>query len=140
MLHKSRDFFCFTFGISMSTLLKTILELQVNKTLPQSKRGRPKKLSFDETFECLETMIRTGMQWRYVKSETVVYTTVYRRVKQWVESRCIEEAFKTLLKVYWRRRRPKFYCIDSSFVKNQFGVDCVGENPTDRGKLRNCQS
>jgi hypothetical protein len=33
-----------------------------------------------------------------------------------------------------RRRGAKHYCIDSTLVKNQYGKDCLGRNPTDRGR------
>ena len=42
-----------------------------------------------------------------------------------------EEAYKKLLKNYKNKYPHKYYCID--YVKNIYGKDCVGKNPTDRG-------
>ena len=36
---------------------------------------------------------------------------------------------------YRRRSRPRHSCVDSTFVKKVYGVDCVGRNPTDRGRM-----
>ena len=47
-----------------------------------------------------------------------------------------KEAYTIAYKLQKRpvRRNLKFQCIDSSFIKNIYGRDCVGRNPTDRGR------
>ena len=41
----------------------------------------------------------------------------------------------SLLRLYSRKTRSgEYHCIDSSYVKSIYGRDCVGRNPTDRGR------
>ena len=53
---------------------------------------------------------------------------------KWANADLFEIAYKRLLQLYARRRRPRHYAIDSTFVKNMYGRDVVGRNPTDRGR------
>ena len=48
-----------------------------------------------------------------------------------------QQTNRALLKLERRRtsRRGAFHCIDSTFVKNIYGRDCIGRNPTDRGRM-----
>ena len=50
-------------------------------------------------------------------------------------AKVFERAYSAAIKLSRRRgKRGEFYCVDTSFVKNVFGRDCVGKNPTDRGR------
>jgi putative transposase len=78
------------------------------------------------------------MAWRDLKSTKFAphYTTFHKTFRKWTQLKVFETAYKTLLRLdaVKRRRGAKHYCIDSTLVKNQYGKDCLGRNPTDRGR------
>ena len=53
---------------------------------------------------------------------------------KWIGKGIFEDAYKKVLKLYMKHHPTKYYCIDSSYVKNAFGRDVVGRNPVDRGR------
>ena len=97
-------------------------------------RGRPKKLSFDEAYNSILKVARTGMQWRQLKSESVSFITVFKHFQKWVKEDIFQKAYDQMLLLSHKARKPAYFCIDSTFVKNVYGKDCVGRNPTDRGR------
>ena len=117
----------------MLPLVRTILENLVQSTRPSGKVGRPHS-DTDDVLTCIDLVLRTGMPWRYLQHTKCVthWSTAHRLFRKWTDEKLFEIAYKKLLKL--RKRRPRRYCIDSSFVKNQYGIDCLGRNPTDRGR------
>ena len=101
---------------------------------PYSVKGRPRLLHFEEAFDSIVRVVRTGMQWRQLRPPTVSYMTVFKTMYLWIKARAFETAYTRLLRLYRRHRRPKFCCIDSSYVKNIYGRNYTGRNPTDRGR------
>ncbi len=75
------------------------------------------------------------MQWRQLRPKQVSFITVFKTMHRWIAADLFRIAYRRLLRLYARRHRPRYYCIDSSFVKNIYGTDCVGRNPTDRGRM-----
>jgi putative transposase len=116
------------------TLYRKLLKIAVETTFPPNRRGRPLKATFDETFECIAEVVRTGVPWRSLKCNHVASITVFKTMHKWANANLFEIAYQRLLKLYARRRRPRHYAIDSTFVKNIYGRDVVGRNPTDRGR------
>ena len=53
---------------------------------------------------------------------------------QWSSRGVFEQAYQHALRTYKRLHPPSRYCVDSTYVKNAFGRECVGRNPTDRGR------
>ena len=79
-------------------------------------------------------ILRTGMQWREVES-SVHYTTLLRRMHLWSSNEVFTAAYRRALKIYKRLFPTKHYCVDSSYIKNAFGRECVGKNHTDQGSM-----
>ena len=115
-------------------MFKNILRIQVDKHFPKNVRGRPSILTFDDAYDDIVKVVRTGMQWRHLTPKHVSFITVFKTMHKWVNANLFQVAYQTLLRLYSRKRRPRYYCIDSSFVKNVYGSDCIGRNPTDRGR------
>ena len=113
-------------------LFRTLLEIEVSRIQPRAAKGRPRQLHFDEAFDCILRVVRTGMQWRQLQPPTVSHITIFKTMHTWMRHRAFETAYCRLLRLYRRHRRPRFCCIDSSYVKNIYGLDCTGRNPTDR--------
>jgi transposase len=102
---------------------------------------RARKLDNKTAFQCLCFALLTGVAWKYVPSQTCSFSTAYKRFQCWVKNGVLENVWKHLLHVYAEdklRQDPGWFkslFIDTTFVKNLAGVDCVGANPTDRGRL-----
>ena len=114
---------------------KTMLRIEVERSFPVQRRGRPPLLTFDEAYESILKVTRTGMQWRELQPKNVSFITVFKTMHKWIAADLFRIVYRRLLRLYARSRRPRYYCVDSSFVKNVYGTDCIGRNPTDRGRM-----
>ena len=115
-------------------MFQNLLRIQVEAHFPKNTRGRPALLSFDDAYDDILKVVRTGMQWRQLQPKHVSFITVFKTMHKWNKADVFRVAYQNLLRLYSRRRRPRYYAVDSSFVKNIYGSDCVGRNPTDRGR------
>jgi transposase len=65
---------------------------------------------------------------------------VYKRFHSWVRTNVIRDVWRCLLQEYADSKldgNPGWFrdvFIDTTLIKNIAGVDCVGKNPTDRGR------
>jgi putative transposase len=73
------------------------------------------------------------MPWREVRD--VDFRTAHRHFILWARGGIFEKTYRRLLALCSRRKRDgTFLAIDTTFVKNVFGTDVLGRNPTDRGR------
>ena len=119
----------------MTELFRNILRVQVARSFPPSDKGRPPRLTFDDAYDDILRVVRTGMQWRHLQPRNVSFVTVFKTMHKWIKADLFRIAYQRLLHLYSRRRRPRYCCVDSTFVKNVYGADCIGRNPTDRGRM-----
>lgn len=119
----------------MSSLLDNIILNAVHKCFPPSSVGKP-PANAATLLHYIFVVLKTGMAWRHLVETKCPYNyrTVHRAFQNWNRAGVFQTAYRNLLKLYRRRKRPKYHCIDSSYVKSIYGVDCVGRNPTDRGR------
>ena len=117
----------------LSSVFKTFLIREIDASNRTKVKGRPIILQDEEALNCIFKVLRTGMQWREIQS-SVSYATVFRRFQQWTNKDIFRKAYKRALLTYKRLVPTKYYCIDSSYIKNRFGQKCVGKNHTDRGR------
>ena len=117
----------------LSSVFKTFLIREIDDLNHTKIKGRPIILQDEEALNCIFKVLRTGMQWREIQS-SVSYATVFRRFQQWTNKDIFRKAYKRALLTYKRLVPTKYYCIDSSYIKNRFGQRCVGKNHTDRGR------
>lgn len=102
---------------------------------------RKRKLDNKTAFQCLCFTIQTGCAWEYVPTYWCSTSTAYKRFQCWVKNSVIDSVWKELLNIYAEERLRtdpgwfKSLFIDTTMIKNLAGVDCVGRNPTDRGRL-----
>jgi len=91
-------------------------------------------LSIAETLQKIFYVCKTGCQWRAIEGmDGVSCKTVYYWFRKWSKARVFEHAFYNLVHAYGNVTFNPLVC-DTSFVKNVFGHDVVGRNPTDRGR------
>lgn len=119
----------------MSSLVENVILNHVRCCFPRSFVGKPAANSAI-LLRYMLLVLKSGMAWRHLDETKCPYNfrTVHRTFQNWNRAGVFQAAYRSLLKLYRRKRRPKYHCIDSSYVKNLYGVDCVGRNPTDRGR------
>ena len=102
--------------------------------LPVSKKGRPVSINNQESLDHIFHVCRTGMSWRDIRAP-VSYVTIFRRMQHWSKSGVFSNAYKDVLALYRKLNPNRFYCVDSTYVKNRHGIaPYVGRNHTDRGR------
>jgi transposase len=100
-----------------------------------SHRGRKKITSAAELLDKIFHVCRTGCPWRGLeRNGGAAPMTVYHYFNLWSKRRVFEKAFEDLATTYMRTSPAKPLVVDTSFVKNIYGVEVVGRNPTDRGR------
>ena len=119
--------------VTLNSIFQRLVLIEAEKRCPPSKRGRPRELRDDEALSVFFKVLRTGMQWREVGGD-VHYSTLLRKMHLWSKNQVFDAAYTKALKTYKRLFPTKHYCVDSSYVKNAFGRECVGKNHTDRGR------
>ena len=120
----------------MDIRLRNIVLLLVKKHFEPCNVGR-KRIDPDLILDELLHILWSGSPWRALRSQSVSYQTVHRYFMQWRDKSIFKEAYTIAYRLQNRqlRRSKRFQCIDASFVKNVYGRDCVGRNPTDRGRM-----
>ena len=113
-------------------LVKSILLATANAFAPPEKLGRP-RTDHGLLIDTFIRVLRTGMPWREVRD--VDFRTAHRHFILWARGGIFEKTYRRLLALCNRRKRDgTFLAIDTTFVKNVFGTDVLGRNPTDRGR------
>ena len=105
---------------------------------------RKRKLPTLQALEAILFMIETGLS--YNKMEATKYleyidpSTLRKRFRKWVELDIPRLVWNDITSQYMEgqllanKRCFKTIFIDSTMIKNDLGMDCVGRNPTDRGR------
>ena len=104
---------------------------------PASKTGRPRAVNTDVMIEYIFYMLRTGVQWRLLPVQNdLSWQTVHRHFQNWSERGIFQKTYEHLLKLYLHKFSKMRKCLitDSSFIKNMFGIDCLGPSSVDRGR------
>ena len=96
-------------SIDQSELFKTLLRIQVQRSFPVQTKGRPLKVTFEDAYEDILLVVRTGMQWRYLRPKNVSFITIFKTMHRWVKADVFRTAYQNLLRLYRRRRRPRYY-------------------------------
>ena len=104
---------------------------------------RKRRLTNEDALAAIYFMLRTGVPWRDVQifTRNCSASAVYKRYRSWVASGVFENVWKELVKHYSEQRIRSdanwFHdlFIDTTMIKNVGGVDGLGKNPTDRGRL-----
>ena len=122
----------------MHTIAKNvILNLVKKHTLKKNKIGRPKACD-ESILNSISLVLKSGMAWRHLAEtkSTYDYRTIHRKFVQWTSLGIFKDAYKSILKLYLLKHssKVKYCCIDSSYIKNVLGRNCIGRNPSDRGR------
>ena len=101
---------------------------------PPQTIGRPRRISTLETIQLIMYMCRAGCPWSMLPCPNAVsYKTVYHRFNLWSRMRIFERAFYNL-SIQYRQHNHYPLIVDSTQVKNVYGVDVIGRYHADRGR------
>lgn len=92
-------------------------------------------LSFSYILDRILYILSSGCQWSQIPLSSGSWKTIYYYFTVWSKHNLFNHAYDDLLRVY-RKIRPtsRVVIVDTSFVKNVFGRNCVGSSPFDRGR------
>ena len=125
--------------VEINKYLKIIILNILNKYSHTYYAGRPKKIKDDYALDLIFKVLRTGMQWKELNVINASYKTVYNRFLLWTKQNIFQQAYLILLNKYIESKKKwkkiTSYSTDTTFIKNIFGYNCVGKNPTDRGRM-----
>ena len=116
-----------------SYLIKSIILDVASSKLSLKEKGRPRQ-DHGRLLDIFLLVLTSGMPWRAVTG--VDFRTAHRHFIRWARQGVFADAYRRILSLTKRRRRDgTFMALDTTFVKNVFGTDTVGRNPTDRGRM-----
>jgi transposase len=126
---------------ALSSLAKTILLNHISRfhsssLLPRNVTiGRTRKFSFPFILDRILFVLSSGCQWARLPITNGSWKTIYHYFSLWSKANLFQHAYDDLLRVYLKTRpRSTTRVVDTSFVKNVFGRQCVGSSPFDRGR------
>ena len=97
--------------------------------------GRVRKLSVEYILDRIVHVLTTGCQWRKLEVVNGSWKTVYHYFSLWSSANLFEHAYHNIVNVYSKvKGLSDQLIVDTSFIKNVFGKDCVGPSPFDRGR------
>ena len=119
----------------MHGIVRQVILCRAHHLFPPASIGRP-RIDHSLLLDHMMHVLHTGMPWRGLKHRAGVdYRSVHRHMMRWARAGVFQEAYRAIFRLYaCKDRRGEYHCIDTTFVKNIFGRDCVGRNPTDRGR------
>ena len=117
----------------MSALLRNTILLVASKRFPVHKVGRP-RVEHSQLLDVFSRVLWTGMPWRAVTD--MDFRTAHRHFITWARAGVFETAYRRLQRLARRRTRHGAYlALDTTFIKSVYGMDTIGPNPTDRGRM-----
>ena len=64
-----------------------LVNVEVDRLFPKQPRGRPRLLAFDEAYDSMLKVLRTGMQWRQLEPPRVSFITIFKTMHRWIAAR-----------------------------------------------------
>lgn len=123
-------------SLCKTILLNHILCFSSKNSVPCDRIiGRPRSVPFSYILDRVLYILSTGCQWSALPVSGCSWKTIYHYFSLWSKNHLFQHAYHDLVRVYLKiRPRSPIRIIDTSFVKNVFGKNCVGPSPFDRGR------
>ena len=120
--------------LSSTIILNTIKDHYECNTRPYNV-GRHRTLSYEYILDRIMYVLETGCQWSHVEVCNGSWKTIYHYFSLWSKAHLFSTAYQHILNVYQKSKRiGDKILVDTSFIKNIFGRDCIGPSPFDRGR------
>lgn len=118
--------------LSFNILVNVIRE---NELPNISRVGRKRKIDIAYVLERIMYVLESGCQWSHLEVRNGSWKTVYHYFNKWSGTHLFQKAYGHILALYHKDRGiGDKLLLDTSFIKNIFGRDCVGPSPFDRGR------
>ena len=98
--------------------------------------GGRKPLPARQIFEAIIFVLRTGIQWKALPKEFGSSSSIHRYFQKWQRANFFTTLWKEGLMVYDEIKGIdwEWQSIDGTLLKAPLALDCVGANPTNRGR------
>jgi len=89
---------------------------------------------------CLENICKVltqGISWKCLCPNICHFTTIYKRFVLWSKNNVFSIVWTNMIELYKSKQPPMHFrtiFIDSTMVKNHYGIDCTGYNHFDRNR------
>ncbi|KAL1504801.1 hypothetical protein AB1Y20_008575 [Prymnesium parvum] len=117
--------------------VREIVKLVVAERFPIGRVRRP-RANVDDVLDACEFLLWSGAPYRALQYHCTAYShvTIHAYLTKWANAGVFQEAYRRALRLQRRptRRGATHNAIDTTYVKNLYGRDCIGRNPTDRGR------
>ena len=124
---------CLFLGM-LNPLALSIVKNHIQSLKTEHRYGRPQRLTTDYVLNRIAYVLRTGCQWSALPVTGGCWKTIYHYFSTWSKAHIFERAQRDLIRLYTKRGFSKEVVVDTSFVKNVWGRDCLGKSPVDRGR------
>ena len=118
-------------------VIESIVRHVVNNLDPIARFGRPRKYDILKVWYRIQRMLRSSQPWSMMEEPGFSHKTLHRIFIRWCRLGVFQKIHSVILKLY-RMKHPlksdRYYATDTTFVKNIYGTQTIGRNPTDRGR------
>jgi len=118
-------------SLAQRILKNVIVEFEDKRIIRRTRR----RISIDYVLDRILHVLTTGSQWSHLEVKGGSWKTIYHYFIKWSNAHLFQKAYHHLLSVYFKiNPLSERVVVDTSFIKNVFGRDCVGPSPFDRGR------
>ena len=118
-------------------VIESIVRHVVNNLDPKASFGRPRTYDICKVWNRIQRMLRSSQPWSMMEEPDLSHKTLHRIFIRWCRLGVFQKIHSVILKLY-RMKHPlksdRYYATDTTFVKNIYGTQTIGRNPTDRGR------
>ena len=109
---------------------------QDNRTYKRKPGGGRKPMPPRQIFSAIVYVLRTGCQWKALPKEFGSASAIHKHFQEWQEDGFFTRLWRAGLAEYDQMEGIawEWQSIDGSLGKAPLALECVGHNPTDRGK------
>ena len=111
---------------------------QDNRTYKRKPGGGRKPMPPRQIFSAIVYVLRTGCQWKALPKEFGSASAIHKHFQEWQEDGFFTRLWRAGLAEYDQMEGIawEWQSIDGSLGKAPLALECVGHNPTHRGKKR----
>ena len=115
-----------------NALMRAVCDFEA-KRIKHPTLGRKRKINTAQLLDHMMYVCRSGCQWKELPVTNVSHKTVYHYFALWSKARLFENVFDQMARGVASISHGALV-VDTTFIKNVFGTDVLGPNPTDRGR------
>ena len=116
-----------------------LIKKEVNRKYYSGKHsGNKLKHSLNNIIEAILKICKTGSQWNFFEYKNIHWSVIRYHFDKWTTDGIFIKCWKQIYNIYQKKHKYKSnlkqLSVDCTFIKSINGKDCIGSNPTDRGR------